>query len=100
MNYKIIVLDLDGTLTNRDTVITPRTKQSLMEAQKRGIKVVLASGRPTYGVLPLAQELERENYAGYILSFNGGWITDSCHNTVILKLKLPQEATTRRFDVA
>ena len=45
MNYKIIVLDLDGTLTNRDKVITPRTKQSLMEAQKRGIKVVLASGR-------------------------------------------------------
>ena len=52
MNYKIIVLDLDGTLTNRDKVITPRTKQSLMEAQKRGIKVVLASGRPTYAPAP------------------------------------------------
>ena len=36
--YKMIVLDLDGTLTNRDKVITPRTKQSLMEAQKRGIR--------------------------------------------------------------
>ena len=47
MNYKMIVLDLDGTLTNRDKIITPRTKQSLMEAQKRGLKVVLASGRPT-----------------------------------------------------
>ena len=54
----MIVLDLDGTLTNRDKVITPRTKQSLMEAQKRGIKVVLASGRPTYGVMPLAEELD------------------------------------------
>ncbi|MBQ1241467.1 MAG: HAD hydrolase family protein, partial [Lachnospiraceae bacterium] len=45
--YNIIVLDLDGTLTNRDKVITPRTKAALMEAQKRGKKVVLASGRPT-----------------------------------------------------
>lgn len=79
MNYNMIVLDLDGTLTNRDKVITPRTKQSLMEAQKRGIKVVLASGRPTYGVMPLAEELELEKYEGYILSFNGGIIMD-CPN--------------------
>ena len=34
--YEIIVLDLDGTLTNRDKVITPRTKKALMEAQARG----------------------------------------------------------------
>ena len=67
MNYNMIVLDLDGTLTNRDKVITPRTKQSLMEAQKRGIKVVLASGRPTYGVMPLAEELELEKYEKELL---------------------------------
>ena len=36
--YEIIVLDLDGTLTNRDKVITPRTKKALMEAQARGKK--------------------------------------------------------------
>ena len=65
-DYKIIVLDLDGTLTNRDKVITPRTKAALMKAQKRGKKVVLASGRPTPGVLPLAEELELKNYGGYI----------------------------------
>ena len=58
MNYKMIVLDLDGTLTNRDKVITDKTRHALMEAQKRGKKVVLASGRPTYGVVPLAEELE------------------------------------------
>ena len=35
-SYEIIVLDLDGTLTNRDKVITPKTKQRLMELQERG----------------------------------------------------------------
>ena len=45
MDYKIIVLDLDGTLTNRDKVITPRTKEALMKAQEAGKIVVLASGR-------------------------------------------------------
>lgn len=56
MDYKIIVLDLDGTLTNRDKVITPRTKEALMKAQEAGKIVVLASGRPTAGVEPLAKE--------------------------------------------
>ena len=49
MDYKIIVLDLDGTLTNRDKIITPRTKEALMKAQEAGNVVVLASGRPTAG---------------------------------------------------
>ena len=43
MNYKIIVLDLDGTLTNRDKIITPRTKEALMKEQEAGKIVVLAS---------------------------------------------------------
>ena len=47
MDYKIIVLDLDGTLTNRDKIITPRTKEALMKAQEAGKIVVLASGRPS-----------------------------------------------------
>ncbi len=72
--YEIIVLDLDGTLTNRDKVVTPRTKAALMKAQERGKKVVLASGRPTQGVMPLAKELRLDEYSGYILSFNGGRI--------------------------
>lgn len=55
MDYKIIVLDLDGTLTNRDKIITPRTKEALMNAQEAGNVVVLASGRPTAGVEPLAR---------------------------------------------
>ena len=36
MDYKIIVLDLDGTLTNREKKITPRTRAALMEAQEAG----------------------------------------------------------------
>ena len=70
--YEIIVLDLDGTLTNRDKVITPKTKKVLLEIQRRGKKIVLASGRPTQGVMPLAKELELDRYGSYILSYNGG----------------------------
>ena len=71
---KIIFLDLDGTLTNDEKKITPKTKDALMEIQKQGHIVALASGRPTPGMVPVAKELELEKYGGYILSFNGGKI--------------------------
>ena len=100
MNYKMIVLDLDGTLTNRDKVITDHTRRVLMEAQRRGKKVVLASGRPTYGVMPLAEELELDRHGGYILSFNGGVITDCCTREVVFQKKLPVESNRKIVELA
>ena len=76
MKYKLIVLDLDGTLTNSKKEITPHTLETLIKAQEMGVKVILASGRPTYGVAPLAEKLELGKYEGYILSYNGGEIID------------------------
>ena len=99
-SYEIIVLDLDGTLTNRDKVITPRTKQRLMELQERGKKIVLASGRPTPGVLPLARELELAKYGRYILSFNGGRITNCKTGEIIFSRSLPQEANQKIIRLA
>ena len=57
MTYDILVLDLDGTLTNSEKKITPPTREALIEIQQNGKKVVLASGRPTPGVVSLAKEL-------------------------------------------
>ena len=74
MKYKLLVLDLDGTLTNNKKEITEYTRQTLMEAQEKGVKIVLASGRPTYGIAPIAEKLELKKYGGYILSYNGGEI--------------------------
>ena len=76
MKYKILVLDLDGTLTNAKKEITPHTRDTLIKAQEQGLKIVLASGRPTYGIVPLADELRLGDYEGYILSYNGGQIID------------------------
>ncbi len=100
MDYKIIVLDLDGTLTNRDKVITPRTKEALMKAQDRGKIVVLASGRPTPGVMPLAEELNLKEYGGYILSFNGGMIVSCKTGETVFSRQLPAEINSRVIDLA
>ena len=62
MNYQLLALDLDGTLTNSRKEITPSTRDALIDIQKNGKKVVLASGRPSQGVLPLAEELHLGDY--------------------------------------
>lgn len=90
-DYKIIVLDLDGTLTNSQKVITPKTKDALMKIQKAGKKVVLASGRPTPGIVKLADELELAKYEGYILSFNGGHIIDYATKEAIYDRTVPMD---------
>ncbi len=95
MGYKIIVLDLDGTLTNRDKIITPRTKEALMKAQGAGKIVVLASGRPTAGVEPLAKELELARFGSYILSYNGGMITNCRTGEAVFSALLPLESNKK-----
>ncbi len=62
MDYQILVLDLDGTLTNSKKESTQPTLEALIEIQEAGKKVVLASGRPTQGVMPLAEQLHLEDY--------------------------------------
>ena len=74
--YKILALDLDGTLTNSKKEITPHTFDILTQAQQKGLRIVLASGRPTQGIMPLANQLHLKDYKGYILAFNGGLIID------------------------
>ena len=75
---KVLALDLDGTLTNDQKEITPRTRAALDAALAQGVTVVLASGRPTAGVAPLARELGlgQPGRAGAILAYNGGAIVD------------------------
>ena len=87
----MLILDLDGTLTNSKKEITPFTRQTLIEAQRNGMRLVLASGRPTYGIMPLAEILEMKKYNGYILAFNGGKIIECSTNKVIYEQALPDD---------
>ena len=91
MNYKLLVLDLDGTLTNSKKEITPFTRETLLQAQEKGLHLVLASGRHTYGIVPLAEELNIKQYGGFILSFNGGKVIDLMTDKVLFEQALPPD---------
>lgn len=100
MKYKILALDLDGTLTNSKKEITPYTKELLFRFQENGGKIVLASGRPTYGIVPLAEELKLKEYGGYILSFNGARIVDCATDEVIYDRTLEKDMISRLYQLS
>ena len=99
MKYQLLALDLDGTLTNSRKEITPSTRDALIDIQKKGKKVVLASGRPSQGVLPLAEELHLGDYGSYILSYNGGRITDCRSGEIIYSKYLPNDVAAPLLEI-
>ncbi len=91
MKYKLLVLDVDGTLLNEAKEITKRTLSTLRKAQQMGLRIVLASGRPTYGLMPLAKALELGNYGGFILSYNGCQIVDAQNGRILFERRINPE---------
>ena len=100
MGYKVLVLDIDGTLHNSDKEVSPKTKEAIINAQKNGTIVVLASGRSTCGVMPVAKEIELDKFGGYILSFNGGRITNCKTGEVIYETNISKEDVPEIYNIS
>ncbi len=91
MKYKLLVLDVDGTLLNNKKEITPATLATLLKVQQMGLQIVLASGRSTHGLRPVAEILELDKYNGYILSYNGGQIFNMATNELLFERRINPE---------
>lgn len=91
MKYKLLVLDVDGTLLTNKKEIPPRTLAALLKAQHMGVRIVLASGRPTHGVMPIAKALEMNKFGGYILSYNGGQIINAETGDLLFEKRIAPE---------
>ena len=89
--YKMLVLDVDDTLLNSNKELSAEDKKTLIDLQKNGTRVVLASGRPTGGMLKLAKELKMDEYDSHIISFNGGEIISAKTGEVIYAKPLTKE---------
>ena len=76
MSIKLIVTDMDGTLLNYEDEISQENTEALISAQKRGIQVILASGRSHRRLLPYAQKLHLSEYGGLLIEVNGMAIYD------------------------
>lgn len=91
MQSKLLVLDIDGTVTNSKKEVTPATKAAIVDLMQRGHKCMLASGRPTPGMYEVADTLEFDKYGGYLLSYNGARIMKYDTKEIVYQQLLPLE---------
>jgi len=86
--YKLIALDIDGTLLNSDKKITSDVFNSIQEAKKSGAKVVLSTGRPLPGVTPLLKQLNLTDEGDYVICFNGAVVQEVKSERVISNIEM------------
>ena len=104
--YKAISLDLDGTLVDSNKEIPKANKEAVWKAIDKGVAVILASGRPLFGVLPVAEKLELKKRGGYVLAYNGGNIWDCKEEKLVYSKNVPMECmedickVARKYDVS
>ncbi len=73
---KVILLDIDGTLTNDEKVITPKTLEALRRVQESGVRLAIASGRPPAGLGQFARPLGMFEHDGIFVCYNGAQVRD------------------------
>lgn len=91
-NIKMIVMDMDGTLLTSNQEISCRTKETLIQAEEKGIILVLASGRSYRTLVPFGEQLNIPSFGGYYIGVNGAAITNAktMKHTIIRQLQLPE----------
>lgn len=99
-NRKLLVLDIDGTLTNTQKDITPKTLEAILNIERMGHAVALASGRPTGGMRRYVDELELAKYGNYAISYNGACVTNMQTNEMVYKNALPDYVAPWMLDYA
>lgn len=91
MKYKLIAMDLDGTLNNDEKKITGRTRSALMTAQEQGIRLALASARPSPGLYRERDVLRLQDHGGILMSYNGGRIVDAATGEALFETSMDME---------
>lgn len=95
MKYKLIAMDLDGTLNNDQKVIDPPTRQALLAAQDRGVRLALASARPLPGLYKERDILNLADHHGILIAYNGGAIVDAADGALLSADTMAMEAARR-----
>lgn len=98
--YKLIALDMDGTLLTSEKKISKNTKKALIKAEEKGVKVVLASGRPINGITKYLEELNLLKHDDYVLSYNGGIVQNTNTKEIVSKAVLKGQDLKLLYDIS
>ncbi|TJY41369.1 HAD family phosphatase [Cohnella pontilimi] len=95
MTFRLIALDVDGTLLDDDHQLTPRVREAVRAAASNGAEIVLCTGRGSTSALPVLEEL---GLPGTMITHNGASIVDSATRTVLYETEIAHEPAARYVD--
>ncbi|MBC8059366.1 MAG: sugar-phosphatase [Clostridiaceae bacterium] len=75
--YKLIAIDMDGTLLKEDKTISNENFSAIQKARKPGVKIVLATGRPLNGIKKYLSHLNLINEDDYTVVFGGAVVQNN-----------------------
>ena len=87
MNYRLIAIDLDGTLLNNENIISKNAKKKIAKLNKLGVKIIIATGRMFVSALPYVKELKLKNP---VITYNGALIKNVSNKEIIYHKPVPQ----------
>ena len=86
--YKLVAIDLDGTMLNSYGIVTENTKKVIKETIKKGIYVIIASGRPIDSIKAISKEIGSDQY---FIAGNGALIYDIQKDEIIYEKYMTRE---------
>lgn len=86
--FKLVAIDMDGTLLKGDHTISDKTKKKIIQAKNEGVKIVITSGRPIEGLRPYLEELDFIGDNEYLIAYNGGAIYNTKDFSIINEIGL------------
>lgn len=89
--YKLLAVDMDGTLLREDKTISGMTFKAVQDARKKGIKVVLSSGRHIGGIVDYLKKLNLLNKGEYAVTMNGCSVQEVSSRKLLYKKTLTYE---------
>ena len=86
--YKLVAIDLDGTMLDSYGVVTENTKNVLKKVEEQGVEVIIASGRPIDSIKEIAKEINSKNY---FIAGNGAIIYDIKNDKIIYEKTMQKQ---------
>ncbi|QGU96099.1 sugar-phosphatase [Clostridium bovifaecis] len=98
--FKLIALDMDGTLLNEDKKISEENYLAIKKAKEKGVKVVLATGRPIKGIESYLDKLGLISNEDYCVTYNGSLVVNTGTKEVLTQVLLNSEDVHYLYDLS
>ena len=95
--YKLLLIDVDGTLVDRNGAISTENREALAKATASGVKVSLSTGRVIKACLPIIDQLSLD---GAHIFFDGALVSSPTEGKEVYAQPLKAEVVKRAVSFA